>query len=268
MLRNIVTLLVSVLLFKTQQAQSYPQLRFKIGPSLLFPSSSARGYAFKSMPGTGSALLLGGEYGHPFKNRKGAWHVGFTIQDYGIDPAPNEKNLVPGNLTSKGFFFLSAPTKTTVYAGIEKYINRDYSKPSKNYFSVIGGAGFSFTLNKVSDWELTVPERYVTRNGGIVEEYTSSYQRARFPFAPSLYGGLRYNITNRKGNEVLIIELLASYTFTPFYRQTIDYTLDGVARQDRLRERGFCGQLNLIVPLHSFYKKRVKKIAPHPQLMQ
>jgi hypothetical protein len=132
--------------------------------------------------------------------------------------------------------------------------------PRKNYFSVTAGVGLAFTLNKFNDdWSYTsMPERYQTRNGGLVEGYSSNMIKPRFPLAPSVYGGVRYNITNKKGNVVFIVELLVNYGLSPYYHQTINYTLDGVVKRDILKEKGFCTQLNLIVPLYSFRKKKAK----------
>ena len=257
-MKHIVTLLVSSLIFLAMHAQPYPQIRFKPGISLLFPSPGGRGYAFKTVPGIGSSVVIGAEFSHPFKNKKGAWQVGFTFQDGVSQPSPNKRNLLPMNQASPpsgGFSFLGAPAKTVIYGGFEKYINRDYTRPSKNYFSVVGGVGLAFTLNKLKDWEYTSNATYMTRDGGIVNGYTSRFVAPSFPVAVSLYGGLRYNITNRKGNEVLIIELVVNYGLTPYYKQTIDYVHNGVPRTDVLKEKGANIQLNLIVPLHSFYGK-------------
>lgn len=259
---KIITSLISLVLFcQTLHAQFESQIRLKMGASTLFPSPGGRGYAFKGVNGRSGSVVLGGEFSHPFKNKTGAWHVGFTFQDGNIQPAPNEKNLIPINIASTqpgfGFSFYGAPAKTAVYLGIEKFIKRDYTKPSKNYFSVVAGAGVAFTLNKLTDWgTMSAPEKYLTRDGGIVEGYKFDIAKPSFPVAPFVYGGLRYNITNKKGREVFIIEFLFNYGITSYYKQTIDYTLNGAPRRDVLKEKGMCFQLNLIVPLYGFRKRR------------
>lgn len=252
-------LVISVLIVQNLPAQPYlyPQLRLKTGLGISFPSSGNGGYAYKTGPGISGSIVLGGEFSHPFKNKRSAWHVGFAFQDGNSHMAPNEKNLVPVNLAGSpyNFQYTSVPAKTVIYAGYEKFLGRDFGKPNKNYFSIVAGLGFAFTLNKFTDWNYSASEKYQTRNGGIVEGYTSDITKPAFPVSPSLYAGIRYTVTNKKGIPVLLIELLGSYGLTSYYRQTVNYTLDGMPRQDVLRDKGFCVQLNIIVPLYSFGKK-------------
>ena len=263
-MKRITCLFFASSIFHVLQAQPYSQIRLKTGYSLLYPSPGGRGFAYKSVNGTSTSVVLGGEYSHPLKNGKGAWHVGFTFQDGYSFPSPNEKNLVPVNLAAPGqfsFYFFGSPAKTVVYGGMEWYLGRNHLNPRKNYFSVVAGVGLAFTLNRIDDWGYTtMHERYQTRNGGIVEGYSSTIIKPRFPVAPSVYAGIRYNVTNKKGNVVFIIELMVNYGLSPYYRRTIDYTLDGVAKRDILRETGFCTQLNFIVPLHSFGSKKAKRL--------
>ncbi|MEO5563719.1 MAG: hypothetical protein ABIR18_09800 [Chitinophagaceae bacterium] len=258
-MKHFLTLLVLSFIFQAMYAQPFSQIRLKTGASLLIPPTG-RGYAYRPAPNYGGSVLIGGEFSHPLKNKKGAWQVGFTFQDGQMGPSPNFKNIVPRNLLAQpgdfNFIFSVAPAKTVIYGGFERYIKRDYLRPSKNYFSVVGGAGLAFTLNKLNDWKYSKTEKYATRDGGVVEGYTSNLVRPKFPIAPSLYGGLRYNINNKKGREVVIIELLFNYGLSSYYRQTIDYTLDGVQKRDVLKEKGMNIQLNVIVPLYSFHKKR------------
>jgi hypothetical protein len=252
-------LIVSILLFEAMQAQPLPQIRFKTGISYTIPSRSSTGYAFKAPGGGWGSVMIGGEFSKPLKSKKGAWHVGFLFEDSDNGPVPNRKNLIPLNLNSTnswGFGFIDGPAKTTVYAGVEKYLNRDPLRPSKNYFSVFGGVGVAFTLNSLKGWGVTTDQKYETRDGRMVEGYTTEYSRPKFPVAPLLYAGIRYNITNAKGREVLIIELRGGYELTPYYRQIISYTLDGVSQQDRLRQKGWGVQLGIVVPLHSFGKRK------------
>jgi hypothetical protein len=263
-MRNAAFLVVFVLIFTTLQAQPYPQLRFKTGLNITYPSSRGSGYAYKNNFGADGSIVLGGEFSHPFKSKKGAWHVGFVFHDNDCTPMPNSKNLYPTSLAAPsmgiGLRFMSAPAKTIIYGGIEKYINRNTEKLSKNYFSVFAGVGVSFTLNKIRDWKDVGNEKYATRDGGTVDGYISDLYPPKFPIAPTAYAGVRYNITNKKGIEVFIIELVANYGFTPFYRQTVDYYHNGVPRQDKLKDNAFSVQLNLIVPLFSFKKKHLKKL--------
>jgi hypothetical protein len=242
-------------------AQQKPQLRFKPGISLLFPSPGGTGFAYKNASQTSGSVVIGGEFSHPFKNKKVAWQIGFTFQDSYQDLLPNKKNILPPNLLAPnnfGFRFYGSPAKTVVYAGLEKRIGRSNNKISKNYFSAVGGSGFAFSLNKYNDWSDTIQEKYFTRNGGILEGRIASWKRPKFPLAPCVYGGLRYNITNRKGNEILISELMVNYGLTSFYDMTIDYKLNGTPKQDKLKEKGVCIELNIIVPVFTFNKKRKK----------
>ena len=241
------------------QWQPKPQLRFKTGYSILFPSPGGTGYAFKTADGTASSIVLGGEYSHPFKNNKGAWHTGFTFQDSYNMPSPNFKNIDPSSIINYGggyFEINGAPAKTMLYAGMERYLRKNTAAPSKNYFSIFGGAGFAFTLNRLSDWQITRTKQYTTYDGMTVDGYTSTYVKPAFTPALSLYGGIRYNITNRRGNEVLVAELLANYGLSPFFKQTINYNLNGMPKQDILKEKGVCLQLNILVPLYSFNKQK------------
>lgn len=241
--------------FASQAQVPAPQLRLKTGLSALFPSSGGRGYAFRTAEKISGSVVLGGEYSQPFRNGKRAWHAGFTFQDSYLNISPNTKNLLPYNQnasTTNSFYFSGSPAKTVVYGGLETYLNRNPSKPAKNYFSVVAGAGLAFTLNKFTNDSWSVPVAYKTHTGGTVEGYRARVIAPKFFLAPVAYAGLRYNVCNRKGREVLIAELLFNYGFSPYYKVAVDYKLDGSAKTDILKEKGACLQLNLMVPLYSF----------------
>lgn len=253
-------LIVTSFVSLTSIAQYKPQIRLKTGISQLYPSPGGTGYAYKMASETSGSVVIGGEFSYPMKNRKAALHFGFTFQDGYTNFSPNPKNIVLSSASatapSFGFSFVGSPAKTVVYAGFEKYLNRDIKKPSKNYFSVEAGLGFAFTLNKLDGWTYSRSQTYQTKTGEQLEGYISNFEKPKFPLAPSIYGGVRYNITNKIGNEVLIFELMVNYGLTSFYNARLDYKVNGELRHDLLKEKGFNTQLNIIVPLVSFNKNR------------
>ena len=257
---RILSFAIIFILFSTHLTAQYkPQIRFKPGISRLFPSPGGKGYAYINNAYAYGSVVIGGEFSLPLKNKKTALQLGFTFQDMNTSLQPNQKNIVPINYDTtdpRGFYFLGAPAKTVVYAGFEKYLNRNLEKPWKNYFSVVSGAGFAFTLNKLKGWEYTRHQKYTSRKGELIEGVTSNYLRPDIQVGLSLYAGLRYNITNKKGNEVFIAELLFNYGITSFYTEAVDYKLNGMAQQDLLKEKGMNIQLNLIVPLFTFNKRK------------
>lgn len=203
-MRHITILIICCSVFQIINAQPYPQIRLKTGGSILFPSPNRNNYGY-NYNGAGGSVVIGGEFSKPLKNKSGAWQVGFTFQDGQSNLAPNIKNVIPINTAPSGpgfGIFNNAPAKTTIYGGVEKYLNRSATRLSKNYFSVVGGAGVSFTMNKLNGWEYSFNQQFTTRDGRTINGFSSNYERPRFPVGLSLYSGLRYNITNKNASPI------------------------------------------------------------------
>lgn len=241
------------------QDKPYPQLRLKTGLSRLFISPAGKGYAYQTADAIAHSVVLGGEVSLPMRSGKGALNFGFTFQDSYLQPSPNARNLDPRNLLTTGsnqFFFSGAPAKTVVYGGAEFYLNRNKNRVNQNYFSVVAGGGLAFTLNSMKSSPFTIPGRYNTWSGDLVEGVLVDVKQPPLKGGALLYTGIRYNIRNRKGREIFIAELIYSHGISNWYHVPVEYTVNGQLRKETLREKGINVQLNLIIPLYSFKKKK------------
>ncbi len=249
-MKIITSLLFTSLCCVQLHAQSGIQVRLRTGFTSMYHSGVNAGYAYQKISGGIGSVVIGAELSRDLRHNKGSLIAGITFTDEDAGIRPNTRNLYPENLAAGnnfGFVFSGGPARTFVYAGFEKYIHKDEVKTSRNYFSAAGGLGLMFTMNKLKGWTTSYPATYLTKNGGTVQGMNMAYDRAKM--APAVFGAIRYHIRNAKGREVLIMELAAHAVLSTFYQQHIIYTLNGLPKEDQLKEKGNAVELNLIVPL-------------------
>jgi hypothetical protein len=158
-----------------------------------------------------------------------------------------------------------------LYAGIEQRIGKKEIPPYKNYFSVFAGLGLTInSFGGPGDGTYgTSPDYGTTKDGRQFQSpYTGSslggpysklvYAESKFISTPTIFGGLRWHIRNKKGNDAMVVELLGNYGLGRYYNYYMPYTLDGVEYTDALGEKGVCVQLNILIPLHNYRKKKRK----------
>lgn len=262
----------SLILFSLQvTAQQYPQLRLRLGAtkSIVSQGNSSdntiyRMYDKRSPIPSGIGL----EFSKQMKKHNDNWFAGvfFEFQPFQSGVNPEKFQSLQG-----GYSSLSNYGCIRFYTGIEKRIGKKEIPASKNYFSVFGGIGISYNGGKqgsasggASGQGLTNDGRtftgiYVDRPdpsfSGIMTWETHS--RAHV-FTPDVFAGFRWNIRNKKGNTVLAVELVANYGLTPKYYHYYNYSLDNIAQRDRLKDKGVNVQVNVLIPLKNFGRKKKK----------
>lgn len=250
-------------------AQEYPQLRLKFGATRAFSSSS--GNNFYRMLDKHSPLPsgIGLEYQRPMKKPGQHFFAGafLHLQPYVVGINPARFTTVPGaGDMSSGY------GNIRVYAGWEKRLGKMDIPAHRNYFSVFGSLGLAWNpgSQNTDSWFGTTIGDGLTTDGRIFRgeyfdgrgypEFAGYYsklrQRPAHALTPVLSAGLRWNIRNKKGNTCLVTELSFNYNPVSVYYLDISYTLDGQPAMDRLKERGSSIQLNLLIPLKTFRKKK------------
>lgn len=261
-----IKLIIPLLCCNHLAAQPYPQLRVKLGIIESIPTPGlSKGYAYVSAEYAFASELIAFEFNKPLKSGKGAWFAGFSFEPTWSKPAANKENIVvtPGSNFSSGFG--GDVVMGNINLGMERNLGKKRNNPTQNYFSVFGGTGIAFPLNRISDYDYTIPGPFMTKKGETVEPMPSYTEHVNFPFSPIVFGGLRYNITNRKGNVILVLELLVHYGLTRYYNDHYNYKLNGVPTTDIVGEKGLNIQFNAILPIVSFKKARKKRMDQQPR---
>lgn len=265
-------LIISIILIAnfSSSAQSYPQLRLRFGAAKSIVSAARSDHdTYFSMYDRPSPLPsgIGLEFSKPLKKPATSLLLGafLDIQTYRLGIYPKNFIVVPG------VGIISSDNGCIrFYAGLEKRIGTKNITPSKNYFSVFGGLGISYnfpgadpdqwTGGEMSDG-LTSAGKYFQ---GIYEQdlvYVPGYKlkirsHSAHTFTPDIFGGIRWNIRNKKGNTALAVELVCNYGLMTKFYNDIPFTLDGQPAGERLKDKGVNMQINVLIPLKNFGKKK------------
>jgi hypothetical protein len=272
---KIFSFLLLCCLFMSQAfGQSYPQLRLRLGASKSIVSAARsdndtyyRMYDKRSPLPSGIGL----EFSKPLKKPNTSFIAGafLDVQPYSLGINPNSFITPPG-----GAVYSSGNGSIRFYAGLEKRIGRREIPAHKNYFSIFGGLGISYNFpgyRPGDAWGGSIGKG-VTNDGksfqGIYLQnpayptfdgfYTQIRSHRAHFFTPDIFGGFRWNIRNKKGNTVLAVELVCNYGLMTKFYHDVSYTLDGQPYTDRLKDKGVNVQINVLVPLKNFGKKRKK----------
>lgn len=145
-----------------------------------------------------------------------------------------------------------------LYVGIEKKMLKNSAPQYKNYFSLVGGIGLNYFYYKSDETGLYTVSYGKTKSGETLSGMDVGITHNIFG-APSVFGGIRYNITNTKGERVVILELLVNHGLVKYFDWRIKYQIDSQERIDYLPEKGFNIQFNVIVPLFNFSKSKKQR---------
>ncbi len=249
------------LLSKSLQAQ-HSSLHLKAGASssLVIPSSGTRSEIYRLTGNRMPLPVLAVEWRKPLKYKQNDYALLTTL---GLNPwrstfAPNEVNMQSRNVLGLAAYDYSLQFSTA----IEKKFQPKSKIVGKNYFSAFLGAGLNFNI---SDGDENPDNRdgIWTYNSGITKKgeqiVGSRFYHTHSNFlTPVVVGGLRYHILNRKGVEIMDIELASRYALGKFFDWGVRYEKNGIMQTDYLTEKGFNIQLTLIIKLATFGKKKHK----------
>ena len=245
-------------------AQPYPQLRLKLGATKNFrsPPGMSTGFAYKSGVSNSPYPGFGLEYSKPLKNGRSFFLAGVSFDMLSYSTVLNEKNFstiatggIPQVIT--GVF--------KPYIAYESRFSKKELPPHKNYFTWFVGLGL--TINPFSkkgtfamaNYDYRDPNAYGTygiTNDGRELKGSELYISNQTNFSAAAIAGLRWHIRNKRGSEIMLVELLVNYGLTRYYNYEHHYRLNGQPAFDRLGEKGFYVQLNVIIPLANFGKRK------------
>ncbi len=250
-------------------SQTHPQLRLKLGIVKTFASPFvSEGFAYKNVSVNSPYPVLGLEFTKPVKNEHNNWFAGVSFDIQEFRSAPNLNNF--DSYLNSGTIGLSLYT-LRFYGGFEKKIGNKDIPANKNYFSFFGGLGLTFNKGPDLGPFGTGPAYGITKDGRqfispantnpfIPDPYLEQVYVGDGSFlSPTIFGGLRWHIRNKKGNDAMTVELLGNYGLTRYYNYKMPYTLDGVPYMDKMGEKGVCLQLNFLIPLKNFGKRKTRK---------
>jgi len=234
------------------------QLSIKIGAAKTFaaPSGTSEGFAFKNISVTYPYPTLAVEYAWGKKKKTNVdFYAGVSFQPIWYNGTFNYKNVKPGSLsftTSSGFYAPMLYTGADIKVRKAKKVMPAY----KNYFFITVGGGLCLAgIDKNEHTGFQVQSYGMTYDNKIIMGGEMLLKRAQLPIAPTVFGGIRYHITNSKGKPVVVLELIANYGITRYIDYAVQYEIDNQHKEDRLGEKGINIQLNVIIPIHAFKKK-------------
>ena len=220
--------------------------------SLAAPVSTKQGFAYKTVSHSWILPTIGLELNHAGKN-KNNFIIGAALFPVTGSFGYNSKNIDLSQSVMPGLGIYDYNVQ--LYAGIEhKFIKKD-APLYKNYFSVTGGIGLNYFYHNSGESGIVTYGQAITRNGETLIGMDAGVSRNVFG-APSVFGAARYNITNAKGRKVASIEMLLNYGVVKYFDWRIIYEVNGIQRTDHIPEHGFNVQLNLIIPIFSFDKRK------------
>ena len=256
------------------EAQKYPRLDLKLGISQSFVSPRiSEGDFFKiSYPRVSPLPVFGLEYSKPVWKSKAIFFAGVSLDFQKFGSGMTFKNL--SQFSGPNGQLQSGTGSIKFYAGIEKRFTQRQLRLNKNYFTWYAGLGFTYNLQKysyplgstISGYGITYSGKQFI--GGVYREFP--YNSGQFEyisqidfgrvhkFSPTLLSGGRWHIRNKKGINMLTLELQATYGITRYHNVSMAYTLDGLEKNDYLGEKGISIQLNFLIPLKNFGKRKKK----------
>jgi hypothetical protein len=255
-------------------SQEYPQLRLRLGAAKSVVSAGRsqnntlyRLYDVPSPLPSGIGL----EYSKPLKKPYTRFVAGafLNLNFFALDINPEKFSQVPAAGTLRSSF-----GNINLYAGFEKRIGKRQLTPNRDYVSFFAGVGLSYNPpgDKPGYWFGGGISDGVTKDGkyfqGIYKDninpvfsgyFTAVHVTRAHILSPDFFAGFRWPIHNKKGDVAAEIELIVKYGLSSKYYIDVSYTLDGQYQMDRLKDRGVNVQLNVLIPLRNFGKRKFEK---------
>lgn len=263
--RFVLFLLFSFFIFLKSNAQD--QIRVRFGASKSFKSGKNTGLNMTEGHKSPLPSGFGLEYYKPLPSKNMGMLFGIFGELLGYSGGLNPDKFSSGALNMKT---ASTYGSIKIYGGIEKILTKG-AKPNANTISVIGGVAIGINVFGL-DGDLTYPARKVplqTKAGNTYQAIESdNYNlqssiilmrpRTANLITPELFGGLRWNIKNRQGKTVFVTEGVVNYSLLPKASIEFPYTLNGKPVVDKIKDHGFNVQVNALIPVKTFWKKKKK----------
>jgi hypothetical protein len=246
--KNIMCILIWLLLLKNGAAQRI-DLSIKAGAAKLFaaPISVREGYAYVTAPPPWPYPVLYFE-----ANKRNVLKKINVLAGIGLLPTFSHISINPKNIKDAN----SIEAATTIYGlqmhlGVEREMGHENSKINKNHFSIWGAIGFNLT-GKIID-SMDLGDGGYTQNNEVFQGTKVTFQHSAF-FGPTLVAAGRYHIRNRKGAEILAMDLLLNYNLSHYFQYTFQYSIDNVPTTESIPEKGISMQILFVKRL--FWIKR------------
>jgi hypothetical protein len=255
-------------------SQDHPQLRLRLGVNkpIVSAGRSQDNTLYRMYDRGLRPSGIGLEFSKPLKKPYTRFFAGafFNFNGFSVGINPEKFSQAPAAGT-----FLSDYGATSFYAGFEKRIGKRKLAPNRDYISIVGGVGLSYNSPGAGpdEWFGGSIGDGITNEGkyfqGIYKDnpynpvfsgYMTAIRRNRAHIlTPEIFGGFRWPIHNKKGIRVVEIELIVNYGLNAKYYLDMPYTLDGQYQMDRLKDKGVNIQLNVLIPLKNFGKRKSEK---------
>ena len=232
------------------------ELSLKAGAAtdIAAPASSG-GFAYKTIRSNTIRPSLAIQVSKYKPESSFGFFCGLALQPVTNSFAFNERNI---NLTSSyGGTLAGGENVIQLYGGIEKGFQNLKSPNYKNYFSAVLGLGLNYYYFRPSipNAGIKINHQAMTKAGEQI--VGSMFGEDRYIVgAPSVFTGLRYNITDSKGKVVVILESAINIGLIKYFDHRITYQINGIERQEFLPERGWNIQFNIIIPITRFKKTK------------
>ena len=220
--------------------------------SLAAPVFTKQGFAYKTVSHSWILPTLGLEFNRKGKN-KNNFIAGAALFPVTGSFGYNSKNIDLSQSFMPGLGIYDYNVQ--LYAGIEHKFIKANAPLYKNYFSVTGGIGLNYFYHNSGESGIITYGQAKTKNGETLIGMDAGIDRNVFS-APSVFCGLRYNITNARGKKVAMLELMLNEGLVKYFDWRIMYDINGVQRIDYIPEHGFNIQFNVIIPVFNSYKKK------------
>jgi hypothetical protein len=220
--------------------------------SLAAPVFTKQGFAYKTVGHSWVLPSLGLEFNRTRKNKNNIL-IGAALFPITGSFGYNSKNIDLTQSIMPGLNIYDYNVQ--LYAGIEHKLLRKDAPLYKNYFSINGGIGLNYFYHNSGKNGIVAPSYGKTKNGENLIGMDAGISRNVFG-APSGFGGLRYNITNSKGKNVAVIELMLNYGIVKYFDWRVIYEVNGIEKVDYIPEHGFNVQINIIIPIFNFDKRK------------
>jgi hypothetical protein len=260
---NSFPLIIFLALAFNVNSQSRPQVRFKVGASksIRLPGDND-GYAYQVNSRNRTSADLALEYSQAIKNRSLSWFAGISLDPQNVSISLNRSNFQTYDNDPE---INVGETTFRFYTGLGKRIGE---KDSRDHFYFFGGFGFAVNFGShLTGWGSPLGSEGTTKAGEFFKSPYNSffvhpgfqtwvYVEREFRITPTVFTGMRWQRVNRKGNDGLGLELSGTYGLGKYFKYKVPYTLNGIDHEDNFVERGFAAQMNLIIPVWNFKKRK------------
>jgi len=224
-------------------------LKLSAAKLLQLPGSNSKGFAYKINPPFYPYPAFHIEISKTNILKASDGILGISLTPTFSDLSVNEEKInILYNRSSTITFY-----SFQFFAGIDKNLLVKDKRKNRNTFSISGGFGFNLSGNWKTGTNFS--DGGTTFSGENFSGTHYTIEKANL-FSPIVFIGGRFHVLNKKGKEVLVLELGGNCAIDKYYAHTLRYQIDGTNRVDYIAEKGFSIQFSLVKRIISFGGKK------------